>query len=810
MTAPNIPMEVRDARLHQQKIPLGDVFADFLSSFAALNKDPRNAFNFQAGRITTRFSNLNKKARNLYFFVTPDMLAYKNLFKIENMRKLGDADGESLNQFPVMEIENGSTVWDIQFSKGPGPGHDHIFSQTAKFTTVFRARTLEPGYIGTKKFFAAANGKQMVHKRDMIVNACINCFGLNDDNKLEGFADIEDSALSNQQDESGRPSLLNTSLLATACKGDPTDAKMMNLHGSFWKRQQATSGKGSGKWAGAKKIGDVADRFLPLKQIREYAEQFFVKNFVMNEADKFTVGEAEPSGMTARDSTQAVAFAKFMNDVGKKLAKDKEAFQGFVRAIMTASKVDEDENGDGRLLVPTMFVTKWYGQKEFDDSAVNEALAFTVNNRDALRKFLLTAAQIDPKVAATNDYIKLGNPLADQLIEILKSNSDINAIPFYSNDIYNNSKLREWTEELTGKSNENTDYLNGLGGDQGGDGSDSDNEDEEPETLTEADEMKLEDFDPDTFFGELKKLTEPKLSNFLKGMFATFDSSLRFQAAFLKFYKAFPLTPEAFLIFDQMGIPLPFAINVFTTNIVYKGHAMPGVVPGRTTGYAGMSNISMSNMPELRGQVQVDTYVRFAVFISDELGFARREMLLVNKTFRKDSNRFLCMNQDYRQHDLARYGANNTYQFVANDKDLQGNIFCLFDVHTNELNGVLSYLGYNFTCDSFMPRDLIADNDTFGHYAAPIIMNLLDKYSVLARKIKTHNCANLFNEQGEFVALPGFTHLETIEHFYAGRKAEDELHPVIWPATEEWMNAANALRSGQEVPGQRNLFGSGE
>lgn len=38
MSCPNIPIAVRDAKIHRKKIPLTDVFSDLLSSLGALNK----------------------------------------------------------------------------------------------------------------------------------------------------------------------------------------------------------------------------------------------------------------------------------------------------------------------------------------------------------------------------------------------------------------------------------------------------------------------------------------------------------------------------------------------------------------------------------------------------------------------------------------------------------------------------------------------------------------------------------------------------------------------------------------------------
>lgn len=191
--------------------------------------------------------------------------------------------------------------------------------------------------------------------------------------------------------------------------------------------------------------------------------------------------------------------------------------------------------------------------------------------------------------------------------------------------------------------------------------------------------------------------------------------------------------------------------------------------------------------------------MRFAVFISDENGFARRDMLLINDVFKKDTPTFLCMNPNFTppQH------VTNTVKYSSEVRDCDGHVFCLFDVKGNSFGEVSSFLGWNFVPEKFISRDSVLENNKFSHAAAPIIMNHMNAYPNFSAPIKTLENSTIFNSDGQFIGLPGITFKETVTHLYkdaTGKITKDkEPHRKLWPSNDEWNNAANDLRSGKAI-----------
>jgi hypothetical protein len=222
--------------------------------------------------------------------------------------------------------------------------------------------------------------------------------------------------------------------------------------------------------------------------------------------------------------------------------------------------------------------------------------------------------------------------------------------------------------------------------------------------------------------------------------FSTMKSSQKFFVD--KLFKGLPINEANIMFLYSLGIPCPFVLNVWTTNVVYGGHAFPAVLPGQKTGHAGMSQIGMEQVSELHSQFQVDMYVRFATFISQENGLARRELLLINDVLKKDNLTYLSLDNTIKGADIRqRYqnlGMRNTVNFESHEGACDGHVFCTFELAGKQFGEVSSFLGQALTSENFVPKKMVIENDQFTHSAAPLVMNHMDNHPDWASRVKNH------------------------------------------------------------------------
>lgn len=501
-------------------------------------------------------------------------------------------------------------------------------------TTVFTAKTSRTDYMGTEKFFAAYDGQHGLDFEAILENACLNCLDKNGGDRNSdlgtGFADIPFADIAYEKDEGNNDSIKVSTLLSIACKGNPNDPKMAAQNGAFYRR-------GDEVWKGAKKFEDIDRARLPTAEMRIYARKFLEKQLATGfydlgngDVENGTLGfkntgDDEAGFVSAKDGNDADlnAFISKVADVsvlspgitasavfnvlriyaGIDTAKDGVLFDG---EKIRAKLVEETKKSS--TAYATLVATKnttFYGA--VTDLVENEDI-FESANAEKAKKLITDFVSSNPETRFYTPQVSDGNG-KKQVIEQFGNRSGVGAP---GKPVTQGASAPAKTTATGGTINTNA----------------TERSLEEINRLIKDHAAKLEDI---TRKIEQLRVSVPKGTPISENGGIPVErldptSIGQFLDAFVKhLYFELPINFRSLRFIHLLGMPQPLDINVYTTNVVYKGHALPSVIPGEGTGYAGMSGMGMDEVAEALGQIQVccQSFFCFFCFFFHRLSFFR-------------------------------------------------------------------------------------------------------------------------------------------------------------------------------------------